>query len=83
MSRKLVTNPTATQRIETLVVDQPVRSGQQVYSRGDLIVLAPVSTGAELMAEGNIHVYSKLRGRALAGVRGDGEDSRGAPEVPC
>ena len=64
--------PTATQRIETLVVDQPVRSGQQVYSRGDLIVLAPVSTGAELMAEGNIHVYSKLRGRALAGVRGDG-----------
>ncbi|MED5387511.1 MAG: septum site-determining protein MinC [Pseudomonadota bacterium] len=64
--------PTATQRVDTLVVDQPVRSGQQVYSRGDLIVLAPVSTGAELMAEGNIHVYSKLRGRALAGVRGDG-----------
>lgn len=57
---------------ETLVIDQPVRSGQQVYSRGDLIVLAPVSTGAELMAEGHIHVYSKLRGRALAGVRGDG-----------
>ncbi|KZY18680.1 septum site-determining protein MinC, partial [Alcanivorax sp. HI0035] len=50
--------PTATQRIETLVVDQPVRSGQQVYSRGHLIVMAPVSTGAELMAEGNIHVYS-------------------------
>lgn len=56
---------------ETLVVEQPVRSGQQVYSRGDMIVLAPVSTGAELMAEGNIHVYSNLRGRAMAGVRGD------------
>ena len=58
-------------RTGTVVVDQPVRSGQQIYSQGDLIVLAPVSTGAELMAEGHIHVYSKLRGRALAGVRGD------------
>ena len=55
----------------TLVIDQPVRSGQQIYSRGDLIVLAPVSTGAELLAEGHIHVYNTLRGRALAGVRGD------------
>lgn len=56
---------------ETLVIDQTVRSGQQIYSRGDLVVLAPVGTGAELMAEGHIHVYSNLRGRALAGVRGD------------
>ncbi len=64
--------PTASaERVETLVVEQPVRSGQQVYSRGDMIVLAPVSTGAEIMAEGNIHVYSNLRGRAMAGVRGD------------
>ncbi len=62
---------TAAERVETLVVEQPVRSGQQVYSRGDMIVLAPVSTGAEIMAEGNIHVYSNLRGRAMAGVRGD------------
>ncbi|MCK0152701.1 septum site-determining protein MinC [Alcanivorax sp. S6407] len=61
----------AAERVETLVVEQPVRSGQQVYSRGDMIVLAPVSTGAEIMAEGNIHVYSNLRGRAMAGVRGD------------
>ena len=61
----------AAQHVETMVIDQPVRSGQQVYSRGDLIVLAPVSTGAEIMADGNIHVYSNLRGRALAGVRGD------------
>ena len=56
---------------ETLVVEQPVRSGQQIYSHGDLIVLAPVSTGAELLAEGHIHVYNTLRGRALAGVRGN------------
>ena len=50
----------AAQQVETMVIDQPVRSGQQVYSRGDLIVLAPVSTGAEIMADGNIHVYLSL-----------------------
>jgi septum site-determining protein MinC len=61
----------AAQHVETMVIDQPVRSGQQVYSRGDLIVLAPVSTGAEIMADGYIHVYCNLRGRALAGVRGN------------
>ncbi len=55
----------------TRLVTQPVRSGQQVYSRGDLIVMAPVSPGAELLAEGHIHVYGPLRGRALAGLRGD------------
>ena len=55
----------------TRLVTQPVRSGQQVYSRGDLVVLAPVSPGAELLAEGHIHVYGPLRGRALAGLRGD------------
>ncbi|WP_269533130.1 septum site-determining protein MinC [Chitinimonas sp. BJYL2] len=55
-----------------LVIDKPVRSGQQVYARGgDLIVLALVSHGAELIADGNIHVYAPLRGRALAGARGD------------
>ena len=58
---------------ETLVVTEPVRSGQQIYSRGDLVVLAPVSPGAELLAEGHIHVYSTLRGRALAGLQGDTE----------
>jgi len=68
---KTDTAPAASARAETLVIDQPVRSGQQIYSRGDLIVLAPVGTGAELLAEGHIHVYSNLRGRALAGVRGD------------
>lgn len=53
-------------------VTHPVRSGQRVVAQsGDLIVLAPVSSGAELMAAGNIHVYGALRGRALAGVKGD------------
>jgi septum site-determining protein MinC len=55
----------------SLVITQPVRSGQQIYAPGgDLIILAPVSAGAELLADGNIHVYAPLRGRALAGVRG-------------
>lgn len=56
----------------TVVVTRPVRSGQRVYAAGgDLVVLAPVSSGAELMADGHIHTYSALRGRVLAGVKGD------------
>ena len=55
-----------------LIVDKPLRSGQRVYARGcDLIVLAVVSHGAEVIADGNIHVYAPLRGRALAGALGD------------
>jgi len=55
---------------------QPVRTGQQVYARGrDLIVVAPVANGAEVLADGNIHVYGALRGRAFAGALGD-EDAR-------
>lgn len=51
------------------IVTSPVRSGQQIYARGgDLVILAPVSHGAEILADGNIHVYGPLRGRALAGV---------------
>lgn len=54
------------------VITNPVRSGQQIYAKGcDLIVLAPVSAGAELLADGHIHIYAPLRGRALAGVSGD------------
>ncbi len=57
---------------KALVVEQPVRSGQQIYAHGgDLIVLAPVNAGAEIIADGNIHIYAPLRGRALAGVLGD------------
>ncbi|HMM44364.1 MAG TPA: septum site-determining protein MinC [Candidatus Macondimonas sp.] len=51
------------------LVTEPVRSGQQIYAKGDLIVVGAVSHGAELLAEGNIHVYGPLRGRALAGLR--------------
>ncbi|MGQ0710336.1 MAG: septum site-determining protein MinC [Rhodoferax sp.] len=56
----------------TLVVDKPLRSGQKVYARGgDLVVLAPVNQGAEVVADGNIHVYAPLRGKAMAGARGN------------
>lgn len=57
--------------IENKLINHPVRSGQRVYAKGDLIVTASVSAGAEIMAEGNIHVYGTLRGRALAGVLGN------------
>lgn len=54
------------------LITAPVRSGQQIYApNGDLVILAPVSHGAELLAEGHIHVHGPLRGRALAGVNGD------------
>ncbi|CCD39361.1 Septum site-determining protein MinC [Candidatus Paraburkholderia kirkii UZHbot1] len=53
------------------IIDRPLRSGQQVYTKGDLIVLGLVSYGAEVIAEGNIHIYAPLRGRALAGVHGN------------
>ena len=54
------------------LIDRPVRSGQRVYAAGgDLTVLAPVNSGAELMADGNIHVYAPMRGRAMAGLHGD------------
>jgi septum site-determining protein MinC len=56
----------------TRIVTQPVRSGTQIYARGgDLVVVAPVSAGAEVIADGNIHVYGTLRGRAIAGAAGD------------
>ncbi|MBQ0932381.1 septum site-determining protein MinC [Ideonella alba] len=58
--------------VPALIIDKPLRSGQQVYARGgDLIVLAVVSFGAEVIADGSIHVYAPLRGRAIAGARGD------------
>lgn len=60
-------------QVTNLFIKEPVRSGQQVYARGDLTVLAPVSQGAEIMADGNIHIYGSLRGRALAGVQGNTE----------
>ncbi|SFN78012.1 septum site-determining protein MinC [Formivibrio citricus] len=61
-----------TERTPTLIISRPVRTGQQIYARGgDLVVLALVSAGAEVIADGDIHIYAPLRGRALAGARGD------------
>lgn len=55
----------------SLVIHEPVRSGQLIYAEGrDLIVVAPVHSGAQLLADGNIHVYGALKGRAVAGTRG-------------
>ena len=60
--------------LSALVVDRPLRSGQQVYARGrDLVVMAMVNAGAEVIADGNIHVYAPLRGKAIAGARGNTE----------
>jgi septum site-determining protein MinC len=59
--------------VPTTLITHPVRSGQRIYAAGDLVIMAQVSAGAEIIAEGNIHVYSTLRGRALAGVQGDNE----------
>lgn len=57
--------------VPTLFVDRPLRSGQQIYARGgDLVVLAAVNAGAEVIADGSIHIYAPLRGRALAGAGG-------------
>lgn len=58
--------------IQTKLLQTPIRSGQQVFNQdGDLIITASVSHGAELLANGNIHVYGALRGRALAGITGN------------
>jgi septum site-determining protein MinC len=63
--------PRAANAEPTLVIDRPLRSGQRIYAKGDLVVLGLVSNGAEVIAEGNIHIYAPLRGRALAGVHGN------------
>ena len=71
-----VTAPTAavdpaSNNVENTLISQPVRSGQRVYAKGDLVITSHVSAGAEVIAEGNIHIYGALRGRALAGVLGN------------
>ena len=61
-------------QVPTLIVDKPLRSGQQAYAKGgDLIVHAAVNAGAEVLADGNVHVYGPLRGKAVAGSRGNTE----------
>jgi septum site-determining protein MinC len=62
----------ADSNVSTLIHNQPVRSGQRIYARNrDLIVNAGVAPGAEVMADGCLHIYGPLRGRAMAGARGD------------
>jgi septum site-determining protein MinC len=64
--------PAGPQYGPTMVIDRPLRSGQKIYARhADLIVIGVVSHGAEVIADGNIHVYGPLRGKAMAGARGD------------
>ncbi|APG18520.1 septum site-determining protein MinC [Kosakonia radicincitans DSM 16656] len=64
--------PVVTPVTKTRLIDMPVRSGQRIYApHCDLIVTSHVSAGAELIADGNIHVYGMMRGRALAGASGD------------
>jgi septum site-determining protein MinC len=64
--------PPAATKPENRLIREPVRSGQRIVAeRGDLVVVASVSSGAELIANGNVHVYGRMRGRALAGVNGD------------
>ena len=59
---------------KTMIIDKPLRSGQQVYAKGgDLVVLALVNHGAEVIADGSIHVYAPLRGKAIAGAKGNTE----------
>ncbi|MGU3523186.1 septum site-determining protein MinC [Enterobacteriaceae bacterium C23F] len=66
--------PIATPVTKTRLIDMPVRSGQRIYAPNcDLIVTSHVSAGAELIADGNIHIYGMMRGRALAGASGDRE----------
>ncbi|WP_336797832.1 septum site-determining protein MinC [Erwinia aphidicola] len=64
--------PTELPATKTRIISTPVRSGQQIYAKNsDLIVTNSVSAGAELIADGNIHIYGMMRGRALAGASGD------------
>ncbi|MDD2775832.1 MAG: septum site-determining protein MinC [Gallionella sp.] len=65
-------DPTPAQPLPPLVIDKPVRAGQKIYAENtDLVVLAIVNAGAELIADGDIHVYAPLRGRAMAGAQGN------------
>jgi septum site-determining protein MinC len=66
------TQPTPPKILSSRIITEPVRSGQQIYAPdGDLIVINQVSHGSELIADGSIHVYGALRGRALAGINGN------------
>ena len=64
--------PAQAASLGAMVIDKPLRSGQQVYAKGrDLVVMAVVNPGAEVIADGSIHIYGSLRGKAIAGARGN------------
>jgi septum site-determining protein MinC len=66
--------PAAQPALNTMIIDTPVRAGQRIYARGaDLIITAVVNNGAEIIADGSIHVYAPLHGRALAGASGNAD----------
>lgn len=67
-----VAEPVTVAQVNTVLIDKPLRSGQRVYAQNaDLVMLEIVNFGAEIIADGNIHVYAPLRGRAIAGARGN------------
>ncbi len=69
---ELSSTPHSPTHKNAMIVDKPVRSGQKIYAHdSDLVVLAMVNSGAEVIADGSIHVYAPLRGKALAGVQGN------------
>jgi len=71
-TKKAKKTETPAREYQTKLITAPVRSGQQIYAKNaDLIVTNSVSPGAELLADGNIHIYGPLRGRALAGISGN------------
>jgi septum site-determining protein MinC len=66
--------PVPRPQVGALVIEKPLRCGQQVYARGrDLVVMAMVNAGAEVIADGHIHIYAPLRGRATAGAQGNSD----------
>ncbi len=72
ISEASVQNQAAPAQVATKVIRTPVRSGQQIYAKdGDLVILNHVSEGAEVIADGSIHIYGALRGRAIAGASGN------------
>jgi len=72
LDKSVAAKAAPTARKPARIVDVPVRSGQQIYAEGaDLVVMAAVSPGAEIIADGCVHAYAPLRGRAIAGARGD------------
>jgi len=69
---KVIETKTVEVAQQSMVVKQAIRSGRQIYApNGDLIIIGSVSAGAEILADGNIHIYGTLRGRALAGIKGN------------